>query len=78
VSKEYITVQLGLTLDKQGQEALDTIEEYWKASEIDGTQPFKNWTRQQALTAALELGITNDITAKAKFYKSLMKERVKD
>lgn len=78
MNKEYITVQLDLVLDQQGQEALDIIEQYWKASEIDGEQPFKNWTRQQALTAALELGITNDIKEKAKYYKQLMKERGKE
>lgn len=78
MSKEYIKVQLDLSLDQQGQEALGIIEEYWKTAEIDGEQPFKNWTRQQALTAALELGIANDIKEKAKHYKQLMKERAKN
>jgi len=65
--KEYeqIQITLNFVLDEQRQKDLDVITEDWRASELDGRQPFKNWTREKCLATTLERGLVYIISNKA-------------
>ena len=68
---EEIQIKLDLVLDEKRQKDLDLIHEYFKAADINSGKPFINYTREKALTSALEVGIFHYISDKADYFRLL-------